>query len=328
MSDSEVPDSMKQAYVTPLLKKSDLEPDTLKNYRPVSNLSFLSKALERVVAARLIDYMTENDLHEPLQSAYKAYHSTETALLRVQNDILCALDDKSVVVLVLLDLSAAFDTIDHSILLSRMESFLGITGRALDWFRSYLLGRTQRITIDGSLSDEHELDWAVPQGSVLGALLFLIYLLPLAHLIRSHAQQMHGYADNTQLYLTLRKPHDTPAIQHEMGKLERCLCDVDVWMAQNKLKLNTDKTEVILFGSKQQISQLNVQSICVAGTEVAISNEPVRNLGAMFDSQLKMDAHVRTAIKKAGYHLRNVGKVRNVLTCYKKVDAVVGHFPD
>ena len=133
------------------------------------------------MAARLTEYMTVNTIHEPLQSAYKACHSTETALVRVQNDILSALDNKGAAILVLLDLSAAFDTIDHSILLTRMETMLGVKGLALDWFRSYLLERTQCIKIKDTLSDGQELKWAVPQGSVLGVLLFLIYMYCLLH---------------------------------------------------------------------------------------------------------------------------------------------------
>ena len=150
---SQVPKSMKSAIVTPLLKKSTLDPDILKNYRPVSNLSYISKLLERVVAGRLTDYMTENNLHEHLQSAYKPGHSTETALVKVQNDILTSIDQHGVVILVMLDLSAAFDTIDHDILFSRMENTLGITGQALAWFKSYLSGRTLRIKIDKSFSE-------------------------------------------------------------------------------------------------------------------------------------------------------------------------------
>ena len=175
---SQVPKSMKSAIVTPLLKKSTLDPDILKNYRPVSNLSYISKLLERVVAGRLTDYMTENNLHEHLQSAYKPGHSTETALVKVQNDILTSIDQHGVVILVMLDLSAAFDTIDHDILFSRMENTLGITGQALAWFKSYLSGRTLRIKIDKSFSELQDILWSVPQGSVLGPLLFLIYLLP------------------------------------------------------------------------------------------------------------------------------------------------------
>ena len=123
---SEVPTSMKSAVVTPLLKKATLDPEILKNYRPVSNLSFVSKVLERVVAQRLTSYMTDNNLHEYLQSAYKPGHSTETALVKVQNDILTSIDQHGIVILILLNLSAAFDTINHDVLFSRMESTLGI----------------------------------------------------------------------------------------------------------------------------------------------------------------------------------------------------------
>ena len=127
---------MKSAVVTPLLKKSTLNPDILKNYRPVGNLSYISKLLERVVAGRLTDYMTENNLHEHLQSTYKPGHSTETALLKLQNDILTSIDQYGIVILVMLDLSAAFNTIDHDILFSTMENTLGIADQAHAWFKS------------------------------------------------------------------------------------------------------------------------------------------------------------------------------------------------
>ena len=126
----------------------------------------------------------------PCSRAYRACHSTETALVRVQNDILHTLDQDVAAILVLLDLSAAFNTIDHSILLSRMESFLGVIGSALQWFKSYLPGRKQRIKINDDFSENQEILWSVPQGSVLGALLFLIYIVPLAQLIRSYGLSM------------------------------------------------------------------------------------------------------------------------------------------
>ena len=315
LQSANVPDSMKQALVTPLLKKDDLDPEVLKNYRPVSNLSFLSKVLERVVAARLTNYMTINQLHEPMQSAYRACHSTETALVRVQNDILHTLDQGGAAILVLLDLSAAFDTIDHSILLSRMESVLGVKGSALQWFKSYLLGRKQRIKINDDFSENQEILWSVvPQGSVLGALLFLIYIIPLAEQIRTYGLNNHGYADDTQLCLSFKKTSDNAIVKREILNLEKCLCDISVWMSQNKLKLNNDKTEIILFGSKKHLAELNIKSLSVAGTDVSVASEPVRNLGAMFDSQLIMAAHVKSVVKKSSFHLRNIGKARRVLT--------------
>ena len=140
-----VPSCFKHALVKPLLKKPSLDPEDLKNFRPVSNLPFLSKVLEKVVAKQLSSYMTDNNLHEVMQSAYKARHSTETALLRVQNDILLDMDKKLGVILVLLDLSAAFDTIDHDILLRRLSERIGISGTAHLWFSSYLKDRSHAI---------------------------------------------------------------------------------------------------------------------------------------------------------------------------------------
>ena len=133
-----VPVCLKAASVTPLLKKSSLDREDLKNYRPVSNLPYLSKLIEKVVVKRLNAHMTAHNKHEYYQSAYRSFHSTETALLRVHNDLLQAVDNKQCVYLVLLDQSAAFDTVEHSILLSRLENAVGVTGSALDLCRSYL----------------------------------------------------------------------------------------------------------------------------------------------------------------------------------------------
>ena len=131
------------AHVSPLLKNTSLDKNVLKNYTPVSNLPFVSKVLEHAVAKQLQNYLTVNNLHELQQSAYHKHHSTETALLCVQNDIVQAIDGKKSVILVLLDLSAAFDTIDHSVLFYRLTHDFGITGTALKWLDSYLSHRTQ-----------------------------------------------------------------------------------------------------------------------------------------------------------------------------------------
>ena len=142
--------------------------------------------------------MDRFSLHEPLQSAYKAYHGVETAMTRIQNDILCALDNQQVVTLVLLDLSSAFDTIDHTILLQRLSRGLGISGTALKWFCSYLHVRKQTVLIGDSTSPPEELHTGVPQGSVLGPQLFLVYSAPLSRVIRKHGLDKHFYADDTQ----------------------------------------------------------------------------------------------------------------------------------
>ena len=155
---------LKRAFVLPLLKKAILDCEILKNFRPVSNLSFLSKLVERIVCVQLVDHLKAHHLYEVFQSAYRQLHITETALLRVQNDLLRAVDTHGGAILVLLDLSAAFDTIDHQRLLHTLESSFGIKGKILDWFQSYVTGRTQTVQIKKSTSEPHELNYGVPQG--------------------------------------------------------------------------------------------------------------------------------------------------------------------
>ena len=311
LSIGEVPIGLKTTVITPVLKKPSLDHNILKNFRPVSNLPFVSKLLERVVVKQLTDYMTLNNLHESLQSAYKSFHSTESALLKVHNDIMRAMDQQNITILLLLDLSAAFDTIDHKILLSRMESHLGIGGNVLKWFQSYLSERTQKVQITGKFSTEQTLIWGVPQGSVLGPVLFLIYTLPLGDVIRRHGLELHIYADDTQIYFCFR-PVSTFAIMDGIDRIQRCVLEVQEWMAANLLKLNADKTEILILGSRVQLGKFRVNSS--SSIAVPICQKPVRNLEVMFDSMLSMEHQVVQVIKSANYHLRNINRVCDMLT--------------
>jgi retron-type reverse transcriptase len=166
--------------------------------------------------------MDMNALNEILQSAYKTLHSTESALFKVQYDILQALDQKKVAVLVLLDLSAAFDTVDHQVLIERLHKRLGISGNSLKWFKSYLTQRFQSISINGTHSDLLELIFGVPQGSVLGPLLFTIYTLPLGDILRKYNMGFHLYADDTQIYLSC----EVNNLDIATSKIEACIREV------------------------------------------------------------------------------------------------------
>ena len=246
------PDCLKQAQVMPLLKKNGLDTNDFKNYRPVSNIPFVSKVIEKVVAKQLTNHLTQHNLHDKMQSAYKRGTSTETALLRIKADIDRILDEGDGVLVVLLDLSAAFDTIDHDILLQRLQEEVGLQQIALQWVRSYLANRRQAVHINGSVSQSVNLSIGVPQGSVLGPLLFLVYLLPLKLVIEKHSVPRHGFADDTQLYHRLSLKN-TSVCEKQVRIMEQCLSDVRIWMKANKLKLNESKTEVLVIASKNNI---------------------------------------------------------------------------
>ena len=169
----------------------------------MSNLSFLSKLIERIVAVQFVQHISDNGLFEVFQSAYRHLHSTETALLRVHNDILQAVDTHGGAILVLLDLSAAFDTIDHNKFLHILEHAFGVKGDTLKWFQSYLSDRTQSVVINKESSDAFTLLFGVPQGTVLGPILFSVYASPLGNIIRKHGLSYHLYADDTQIVYCL-----------------------------------------------------------------------------------------------------------------------------
>ena len=194
-----VPDLLKLAIISPTLKKTHLNHEEFKNFRPVCNHPFLSKIIERAVAFQLNDYLTVNGLNEVFQSAYKKNHSSESALLRVTNDILRAIDDNSSTILLLLDLSSAFDTVDHSILLNRLEHRFGMKDTPLNWFRSYFSNRKLCVSNRESTSSCRNLEFGVPQGSVLGPILYVLYTAPLGDILREHGVKYHLYADDTQM---------------------------------------------------------------------------------------------------------------------------------
>ncbi|KAJ8245152.1 hypothetical protein GJAV_G00274640, partial [Gymnothorax javanicus] len=286
-----VPTSFKIAEIKPLLKKPNLDPTVLANYRPISNLPFLSKILEKCVAQQLTFFLQVNKVHERFQSGFRKHHSTETALTVVMNDLLLSMDCGRISVVVLLDLSAAFDTIDHHILLHRLENLVGISGLALSWFKSYLSDRCQFVRLNGNSSKYSKVNFGIPQGSVLGPLLFSLYMLPLGSIISRYDVKYHCYADDTQLYISFKPGEIDP-----LTRLEMCLKAVKAWMTQNFLSLNPDKTEILVIGPKSLRDTFLKFSLNVDGLPVS-AKAVVKNLGVTLDSELSLHCHINNIIK-------------------------------
>ena len=307
-----LPPSERHALVRPLLKKSNLDPSELKNYRPVSNISFMSKVIERIVSKQIVAYLQANDLLPCLQSAYRKHHSTETALLKVLSDTFLAADAGSVTLLGLLDLSAAFDTVDHYILLRRLHHSFGFNDVVLSWITSFLDSRTQQVEYRGVKSALGVLISGVPQGSVLGPLLFSLYTTDLFNVIENCGMRAHCYADDTQTYIS------TPAKDAASAKkiFINCVARVEQWMDCNRLKLNADKTQIIWLGTRQQLSQVNRDAF-VLGSSSNYSVNPsdsANNLGFIFDSNLNFSKHILNTCKLCFYQLRQMRTIRRTLT--------------
>ena len=262
----EFPDDLKEALVKALLKKITLEPIN-KNYRPVSNLPFMGKLMERCVIDELMDHIHTNNLMEPLQSAYRLCHSSDTALLKVKADILKATDNQEITCLVLLDLSAAFNMAHHKILLNWLENHFGIKGMTLRWIESYLTNWSQRVVIGdmktaGAKTESMSLKFGVPQGSVLGPILFTLYTYPFGQICTKHVLY-HLYADDQQIYLIFKPgPTGVQSAQDDcILQIERCIEEIRNWMAMNMLKLNDDKTEFIIFELINNLRKLTISPL-------------------------------------------------------------------
>ena len=312
------PSDFKKSLVIPLLKKPSLDRNVLKNYRPVSNLSFISKILERIVFNQITDHLIKNNLIETFQSAYKSGHSTETALLRVVNDLFCFIDEGNVSLLTMLDLSAAFDTIDHDILFHRLSSHFGINDKVLSWIKSYLHERKQKVKLNNFYSDDLDLLYSVPQGSVLGPLLFTMYVFPIKDVIYKDIFTYHLYADDTQLYSKFH-PSDTDNV---ISSISKCTLDVNNWMSSNKLKMNTDKTEIMLCGSLQKLKRIDVNSVII-GDECVYFSKSVRNLGIHLDQNLNLNTHIANTRKSCYYEIRNISKFRQFISEKAAIQLVV-----
>ena len=280
------PTKLKIARVLPSLKKDDVT--LMDNYRPISLLTSTSKLFEKIVFTQLYNYFHENQLFYPSQYGFRKMHSTELAALELTDRILKDIDERNVSLAIFMDLSKAFDTLDHQILLTKLN-FYGIGGLALDWFSSYLTGRKQYVEVDGVKSGLLPLSTGVPQGSILGPLLFLIYMNDIPNANEDFKYIL--YADDTTLFSTIQVLATTPF------DVNNQLTQIYDWLAVNKLSLNIKKTKYIVFHAINKdidglIPELKINDIII---------ERVENfnfLGLIFNEHMFWKHHINTIANK------------------------------
>jgi hypothetical protein len=305
-----LPVDQKRAITRPLLKKPSLDASDVNNYRPISNLSFISKTIERLVDARLVSYAEKNKLFPVYQSAYRAHHSTETTLVHLYNEMVLAIDNGEVGALALLDMSAAFDTIDHDIMLDVLRRRFNVQDAALEWFASFFTDRTQVVVSGADSSSVRQLKVGAPQGSVLGPRSFIIYAEDVTDIFPRYQVHHHIFADDMQ-GTKHAKPSQVSELASELGS---CISSVNDWCMSKRLQLNASKTEVMWYGSATNLRKLSPGSMLIPiGPDTLQPTNQVRDLGVYFDSELNMKAHIRRIAGACYYHLRRLRALRGLL---------------
>ena len=309
------PERWKKAIII-AIPKIDM-PLNPADYRPISLLSVLSKILEKVAARQIILYLINHNLFNHYQSGYRKHHSPGTALLEITDDIFQALDNGEIAILALLDYSKAFDCANHNIILAKLKS-IGFSNCALNWINSYLTGRCQRVKTESGSSNWKNLSNGVPQGSILGPLLFTILLMDINDTIK-HCK-FHLYADDTQIYIT----GNLGEILAMIEKVNSDLNSINEFSMANNLTLNVKKCKYIIIGSSKKIKEIKNINI----PQIIIDNKPLKretelyNLGVLFQENLSWEKHINKSISKAYGKLRTAYRAKNFLTKESKASVV------
>ena len=302
-------DHWKCAIVRPLLKKQGLEL-MYKNYRPVSNLKFVSKLTEKVVLMQFLEHCENHDLLPDHQSAYRKDASCETSVIKLCNDILWCMEKQEILACVLLDLSAAFDTVDHDQLLRVLQLSYGIDAHALKWYDMYLRPRRFKVCVEEAYSSEQNLTFSVPQGSASGANIFTAYCQSIVSVIPAGVT-LQGFADDHFAHKGFKASSRSQELR-TVDILEDTMLNIKNWMDAARLKMNPDKTEFIMFGNPTQLKKITTKHIDVCGDAITLCDN-VRCLGAHLDTALNLKTHVNIKCRNAMLNMKRIREVRHHL---------------
>lgn len=304
ITSSTFPSSWKHSTILPLAKIAN--PTEISQLRPISILPTMSKILEMIMHQQISEYVLAHKIIPPIQSGFRPNHSTATALTHITDDIIHNTDESKLTCLILLDFSKAFDTLDHSILCNKLI-FFGFDVQSVTFIRSYLSDRTQRVCLRSNVSDPLSVKFGVPQGSILGPLLFSIYISDFHTVVT--ACDVHHYADDTQLYYNF-SVNDLFTANRKINEDLNSLLKISL---VHKLKLNSNKSQVILFGpKKKRLIANDLLTISLGDTELKIVNE-CKNLGVWFDSDLRFTKHINQLLKTSYSTLKQLYPQRNIM---------------
>ena len=318
------PASLKHGTVRPILKEKNLDQENYKNYRPVTNTPFMSKLIEKAANNQITEYLEQNGLFPAHQSAYRKKHSCETVMLKIIDDIQESVSEKKMVMLVLLDLSSAFDTIDQDILLFKLMKHFGISGNVLKWIKTYLKGRTFSVRIKNVNGKVCLLIYGVPQGTVLGPLLFIMYIHDLILIGDKYNVSVELYADDSRWYYSFSPLYERT---FAMDNINKCMSEIKLWMQYNYLKINFDKTDVLYISNPFHHSVFYGNIMCTIEGENFINsiNQSVKSLGVTLDNNLTMKKMVLETVKSCYSSLKKLGGVRRYLPQDIKLKMVMSY---
>ena len=312
------PTELKHSVIQPIIKNVDGDVNDLKNYRPVSNICFLSKLIEKCILIQLVSHFQQNNLMSNHQSGYKTLHSCETAMLLMVNDIQSFVEQRKVAAVLMLDLSAAFDTINHKILFDKLAGLYGIHGAVMDLLKSYLHGRTYSVIINGTKSGDKSLLCGVPQGSIIGPLLFILYIDDVTRMASKFNLKIHIYADDTTIYVGFNPINE---VSSSIRNINLCMVEVRRWMLRNFMKLNVEKTQ-ILFCGKPEILELHQSKLQLLEASLGLSQQRekhAKTLGVYIDENLTFDYMIDNVCRAGYYKLGVLRNMRNYLSKNLKI---------